>query len=194
MNFIIELSFSRYENDIYNVILVVIDRYSKMTLYIFAKSTWSTEDLANVLFNKMFLIFFEIKKMIFDRGSLFVSDYWFALYYRIHVKRKLSIVFHSQINEQTKRQNQTLKHYLRCYCNYKQDNWDFLLSLTQYVYNNAVHAFTELFSFEIVFDYQTNFQFDWNERKCSDVFAVRNRIQLLWNERDWLIKRFRSAQ
>ena len=142
----------------------------------------------------MFLIFLEIRKMIFDRSSLFVSDYWFALCYRIHVKRKLSIVFYSQIDEQTKKQNQTLKHYFRCYCNYKQDNWSFLLSLTQYVYNNVVHAFTELFSFEAVFDYQMNFQFDWNERKCLDVLAVRNRIQLLWNERDRLIKRLRSAQ
>ena len=119
MNFIIELFFNRYKNDIYNVIFVVIDRYSKMTLYIFAKSTWSAEDLADVLFNKMFLIFFEIKKVIFDRSSLFVSDYWFVLCYRICVKRKLNIVFHSQIDEQTKRQNQTLKYYLRCYCNYK---------------------------------------------------------------------------
>ena len=142
MNFIIELLFSRYENDIYDVILVVIDRDLKMTLYIFAKSTWSAENLADVLFNKMFLIFLEIKKVISDRDSLFVNIYWFALCYRIRVKRKLNIVFHLQINEQTKRQNQTLKHYLRCYCNYKQDNWDFLLSLTQYVYNNAVHAFT----------------------------------------------------
>ena len=39
MNFITELLFSRYKNDIYDVILVVVDRYSKMTLYIFAKST-----------------------------------------------------------------------------------------------------------------------------------------------------------
>ena len=75
MNFIIELFFNRYENDIYNAILVVIDRYSKMTLYIFAKSTWSTEDLTNVLFDKMFLIFFEIREVIFDRGSFFVNGY-----------------------------------------------------------------------------------------------------------------------
>ena len=94
MNFIIELLFNRYENDIYNVILVVIDRYSKMTLYILAKSTWSTENLADVLFDKMFLIFLEIKKMISDRDSLFVNDYWSALCYRICVKRKLNIVFH----------------------------------------------------------------------------------------------------
>ena len=94
MNFIMELLFNYYKNDIYNVILIVIDRYSGMTFYIFAKSTWSTEDLANVLFNKIFLIFLEIKKVIFGRGLLFVNDYWFALYYHIYVKRKLNIVFH----------------------------------------------------------------------------------------------------
>ena len=103
MNFIIELFSNCYENDIYNVIFVVIDCYSKMTFYILAKSIWSTENLANVLFNKMFLIFFEVKKVIFDRGSFFVNDYWFALCYHIRVKRKLNIVFHSQIDEQTKR-------------------------------------------------------------------------------------------
>ena len=95
MNFIIELLFNRYKNNIYNAILVVIDCYSKMTFYIFAKSTWSIEDLANILFNKMFLIFLEIKEMIFDRNSFFVNYYWFALYYCIHVKRKLNIVFYS---------------------------------------------------------------------------------------------------
>ena len=103
MNFIIELFFNRYKNDIYNVILVVVDRYSKITFYIFAKSTWSIEDFANVLFNKMFLIFFEIRKVLSDRSSFFVNDYWFALCYRICIKRKLNIVFHLQIDEQTKR-------------------------------------------------------------------------------------------
>ena len=39
INFIIELFSSRYENDIYDAILVVVDCYSKMTFYIFAKST-----------------------------------------------------------------------------------------------------------------------------------------------------------
>ena len=95
MNFIIELFLNRYKNDIYNVILVVIDCYSKIIFYIFAKSTWLAKDLVNVLFNKMFLIFLEIKKVIFDSDSFFVNDYWFALCYRIHVKRKLNIVFHS---------------------------------------------------------------------------------------------------
>ena len=75
MNFIIKLSFNRYENNIYDVILVVINLYSKMILYIFAKLTSSIEDLADILFDKMFLIFLEIKEVIFDRDSFFVNDY-----------------------------------------------------------------------------------------------------------------------
>ena len=105
MNFIIELSFNRYKNDTYNVILVVVNRYSKIIFYIFAKLTWSVKDLANILFDKMFLTFVEIKKVIFDQDLLFFKDYWFALYHCIYVKRKLSIVFHLQVDKQTKRQN-----------------------------------------------------------------------------------------
>ena len=75
MNFIMKFFFNRYENDIYNVILVIVDPYSKMIFYIFAKLTWLVENLANVLIDKMFLIYSEIRKVIFDRNSLFVSDY-----------------------------------------------------------------------------------------------------------------------
>ena len=87
-----------------------------------------------------------------------------------------------------------MKHYLRCYCNYKQDNWKALLFMIQYVYNSASHAFIELSSFEVVFEIKTDFQFDWDDDKCSNVLAARNRIQLLWNERDKFIQRFDNAQ
>ena len=33
-----------------------------------------------------------------------------------------------------------LKHYLRVYCNYKQNNWSKLLSMTMFAYNNNVHS------------------------------------------------------
>ena len=75
MNFIIELFSSRYDDDIYDAILIIIDRFLKMTHYIFVKSTWSIENLIDVLFNKMLLIFFEIKEIVFDRKMLFMNDY-----------------------------------------------------------------------------------------------------------------------
>ena len=94
MNFIIEFLLNCYNDDIYDAILIIIDRFSKMTHYIFVKSTWSIENLTDVLFNKMLLIFLEIRKIVFNRKTLFTSDYWSTLYYRIRVVRKLNIVFH----------------------------------------------------------------------------------------------------
>ena len=67
--------FNHYKNNIYNVIFLVIDRYSKIIFYILTKSTWLAEDLANALFNKIFLIFLEIKRVIFDRNLFFVNNY-----------------------------------------------------------------------------------------------------------------------
>ena len=129
MNFIIEFSLSCYDDDIYDAILIIIDRFSKMTHYIFVKSTWSIKNLIDVLFNKMLLIFFKIKEIIFDRKTLFTSDCWSTLCYHIRVVKKLNIVFHSQIDDQIKRQNQMLKYYFHCYYNYKQNNWKALLFL-----------------------------------------------------------------
>ena len=36
-----------------------------------------------------------------------------------------------------------LEHYLRVYCNYKQDNWPGLLPMAAFAYNNSVHSATE---------------------------------------------------
>ena len=38
MNFITKLSISRCENNVFNAILIVINRYFKMSLYILVKS------------------------------------------------------------------------------------------------------------------------------------------------------------
>ena len=103
INFIIKFFLNCYDNNIYDAILIIIDRFSRMTHYIFIKLTWLIENLINVLFNKMLLIFFKIKEIIFDWKMLFTNDYWLTLCYRIRVIKKLNIIFHLQINDQTEK-------------------------------------------------------------------------------------------
>jgi len=50
--------------------------------------------------------------------------------------------YHPEANGQVERTNQTLKQYLRVYCNYQQDNWSELLPLAEFAYNNAPSATT----------------------------------------------------
>jgi hypothetical protein len=63
------------------------------------------------------------------------------------VHHKLSTVYHPQTDGQTERLNQTLEQYLRCYVNYRQDNWVKLLPTAQLAYNNTVISTTDISPF-----------------------------------------------
>ena len=43
--------------------------------------------------------------------------------------------------------NQTLEQYIQVFCNYQQDNWDELLPLAEFAYNNAPSATTGITPF-----------------------------------------------
>jgi hypothetical protein len=117
MNFIIELSFSKRREQIYDVILIIIDRYTKYFRYISTRKDWTAKHLANELFDEIFFKQEMSKSIIFDKDSLFTFNFWSNFCYHLKIKIRLNIVFHFQTNEQTKRQNQTLQQYLKIYVN-----------------------------------------------------------------------------
>lgn len=66
--------------------------------------------------------------------------------------------------------------------------------MAQYVYNGAVHASSNMSPLGAAFGYYPDFDFIWNDEKCADVPAARERIQTLWDERDRMAERLRDAQ
>lgn len=93
-----------------------------MTRYIACRKTITTKDLANVFSDDIWRLYDFSKFIITDKDSIFIAKFWSIMCYHLQIKQKLSIAFHSQTNDQTERQNQTLKQYLRSYINYQQDN------------------------------------------------------------------------
>jgi hypothetical protein len=116
---------------------MIVDRYIKMTWYISISKTLTAMQLADIFFEKIVCHYRTLKEIVSDRGSIFTSSYWSEVCYQVKIKRQLSTTFHSQMNRQTEHQNQTLKHYLQCYCNEEQSNWVKLLSLAKFVYINT---------------------------------------------------------
>ena len=55
--------------------------------------------------------------------------------------------YHPEGDGQTECTNQTLEQYICVYCNYQQDNWDSLLPLAEFAYNNAPSATTGISPF-----------------------------------------------
>ena len=58
-----------------------------------------------------------------------------------------STAFHLQTDGQTERVKQSLEQYLRQYCNYDQDNLNYLLPLAEYAYNNSATTATQMSPF-----------------------------------------------
>jgi hypothetical protein len=119
MNFIIDLSSSKRWNKAYDSILIMIDRYTKYARYIRARKNWTAVQLTNVLMKKLFSKLEFSVFIITDRESLFIVNYWFVFCYHFKSALRYNTTFHSQTNEQTGRQNQILKQYLRSYVNYQ---------------------------------------------------------------------------
>ena len=104
-------------------------------------------------------------EIISNRDKLFTSKFWKFLINQLEIHHKLSTAYHLQTNEQMKRMNQTLKQYLRCYINYRQNDWVQLLSVAQLTFNNAT---TEVISMSSFF---ANYEFESETLKESCEFA-----------------------
>ena len=151
MIFITDLPPSRNKKLVYNVILVIVDHFSKMSLYIPAEKTWRAEDLADSFVERVISRFGVPKGVVSDRGSIFISRMWAEICTVIKQKRCLSTAFHPQTDGQTERQNQTLETYLKIFVNDQQDNWASLLPLAEFAYNNSKHSATGMSPFTIVY-------------------------------------------
>uniref|UniRef100_A0A8C5LPA6 Gypsy retrotransposon integrase-like protein 1 n=1 Tax=Leptobrachium leishanense TaxID=445787 RepID=A0A8C5LPA6_9ANUR len=135
LDFIVDLPFSQ----MYNTILVVIDRFTKMAHFIPIKGLPSAKITAKLFLKEIFRIHGLPESIISDRGTQFTSKFWDAFCQQLHMKRNLSTAFHPQTNGQTERTNQTLEQYLRCYVTYLQDDWYNYLPMAEFAYNNHIH-------------------------------------------------------
>ena len=144
MDFITDLPPAKdpYTGKTSDAICVLVDKLTKHGTYVATTKDLNAEGLADLLWREFVCNHGMMRDLISDRGSLFTSNFWQTLLYHLGAKRRLSTAYHPQTDGQTERQNQTLEHYLRVYCNFKQDNWPELLPMAMFAYNNSKHAST----------------------------------------------------
>jgi len=62
----------------------------------------------------------------------------------VGIKKKLSMAFHPQIDEQTECMNQELEQYLWFFVDHRQKNWPEWLALAEFAVNNKVYSTTKV--------------------------------------------------
>ena len=136
MDFVGELPLSEE----FNAILVITCRFSKYQIYIPAKTTWTSEDVANAYLCEVWKLFGLPQHVTSDRGPQFASAFTRALNKKLDVGLHLSTAHHPQTDGLTERAIQTLKQFLRIYCHDRQERWRRWLPLAQFAYNSTAHS------------------------------------------------------
>jgi hypothetical protein len=148
MDFITELPPSRLGGHVYDSILVVVCRLTKMAHYIPARADWDGQDLAQAWIREIIRLHGSPARIISDRGPLMKANAWDTFTYYLNSRRVLTSAYHPQTDGQTERQNQTLEQYLRCYCTLEQDDWALWISIAEFAYNDSMHATTKTTPFQ----------------------------------------------
>ncbi|MBW0480152.1 hypothetical protein O181_019867 [Austropuccinia psidii MF-1] len=154
MDFITQLPVSNS----FDSILVIVDIFSKMAVFIPTMSSITSLNLAHLFIKNTFSNHGLPPSIVSDRGPLFVSSFWTNLCQQLKILRDLSTAYHPETDGQTERVNQLLEQYLWIYVSYHQYDWNTWLPLSEFAYNNSDHSSTKQSPFFTV--YARDPQFD----------------------------------
>ena len=123
-------------------ILVVVDHFSKQSIFILTTGTITSAELACLSIIHVFSKHGVLEHVTSNQGSEFVSRFFRSLSTALDMHLHFTSGYHPEGDRQTEHINQTLEQYLRIFCNYQQDNWSDLLPLAEFAYNNSLNATT----------------------------------------------------
>jgi len=138
VDFIVELP----EAHGYDAIMCVVDSLSKRAHFIPTNTTITSLGTARLFLANSWRLHGLPRSVISDRGPQFVSEFTRELYRLLGIQLAATTAYHPQADGQTERVNQELEQYLRLFVSGRQDDWDELLPMAEFQYNNHVHSAT----------------------------------------------------
>ena len=85
----------------YNLIIVIVDRFTKYIIVVLFKKTHTAEQLGHLLLDRLVRDHGVPIMIITDRDKLFTSNYWKTISTAMGTKPKMSTAYHPQTDSQT---------------------------------------------------------------------------------------------
>jgi hypothetical protein len=139
IDFIVKL----LESHGYDTIMCVIDSLTKHAHFILTHTTINAEGTALLFFKEVWKHHGTPRVVVSDRGPQFIAGFMHKLYKLLGIKLALLTAYHFQMDSQTEHVNQVLEGYLHTFASRQQDNWDSLLPMGEFFYNNTKHLSTQ---------------------------------------------------
>ena len=144
----------------HDLILVVCDRFSKISHFVATTEKITAEGLARLFRDNVWKLHRLPESVILDRGPQFVVGVTKELNKMLGIETKLSMAYHPETDGQTERTNQELEQYLRMYVNHRQNNWAEWLATAEFAFNNKVYTATRSSPFQVNYGREPRMGFD----------------------------------
>ena len=164
----------------------MINKFIKYFYIIVHQKNYFAKQFEFIILNKLIKYYEISSKLTNNKNKFFTFNYWKTLILLLKTKLKMFIVYYSQINNQTKRINQSLKQYLRYYINNTQNNWISLLFMTQLILNAKISNIIKISSFFANFEKKLNLFEIFKKHKSID--AIIQKINILKRIHENIIK------
>jgi hypothetical protein len=119
----------------YDAILVVVDHFTKYAHFIRTKTTVTSKEIEELMFENVFKYHGLPQTIISDRGVQFNTPFLADTYKKLGIQPNFTTAYHPQSNGQVERINQILENYLRAVTNYYHDDWATTLTIAEMSYN-----------------------------------------------------------
>lgn len=140
----------------FSVILVVVDRFTKLAHFIPLKHPFTAQTAAKLMLDIVVKLHGVPKTIVSDRDRVFMSHMWKELFSLLDTKLLVSIAYHPQTDGQTERVNQCLEMYLRCSVQQSPKQWKAWLPLAELWYNSSYHSALGCSPFKALYGYDPN--------------------------------------
>jgi hypothetical protein len=171
------------DDRLYDSVLVIVDRYTKLALFLPTSKTLNGPQLARLLDEHVVCRFGIPSGIVSDRDTLFTSHFWEEWTRVLGTARRMSTAYHPQTDGQTERTNQFINKWLRDYFQGREGLWSRELSRAQFSYNNLRHSTIGMSPFQAMYGYHPRMFAQVFESKCV---GVSERLEALQKIREGL--------
>ena len=132
-----------------NNVMTITNKFNKRIIIVFDKNIWIAVIWVKALFDRLDLTNWSLFKIIIsNKDRKFLSDLWSTLFTQLNVKLLYSTVYHSQIDDASKRTNQIIEIVLRYHIQALNDcrDWSTIVEIMQRTINNSTSFTDKLFN------------------------------------------------
>ena len=195
MDFITQLPVSMVGACEYNAILTIVDRYTKMAIFLPVQDTIDAAEMAELLHREVELRYGCPSGIVSDRDSKITSKLWAEICHYSFIKRRMSTAFHPQTDGQTESLNRIVEGYLRAFTSLEQMDWAKLLPTAAFAYNNSMNHTLRISPFKALYGYDPEFHVDIaDDVPEGEIPAAKDRVRKLHELRQDLREQFLKAQ